>query len=216
MHIVYLIKLNRTTLPNKYIGSKSNATVVENKILDKNGNIYTGSSTDSTFKELVKHCDYSVQILASFDNYDDALNAEKLIQENYDVVASPEYFNKAIATISNYTNPNYATYKHVLYGKVARLPRNHPKVLNGEWVGVSKGTILTEEERKKRGRPGELNPFYGKKHSEETKKLSGTKIGNAHRGKPKTEEQRRKMAETRRLWWIENKKRKESGKEESL
>ena len=217
MHIVYLIKINKPSFPNMYIGSKSNCSFFDGKIYCSKGKIYTGSSKDKQYQEIMKWCtDYTVQVLASFETYKEALEAEKNIHIKYDVVASPQYYNKAIATISNYTNPDYATYKHSITGKVARLPRDHPKVISKEWVGVSSGVILTEEERKCRGRSGQQNGFYGRTHTEETKKKSGKKIGDAHRGKPKTDEQRRKMAEARRMYWASRKASNTSRKEESL
>lgn len=217
MHIVYLIQLKRDEFPNKYIGSKSNCSLKEGKIYDSRGKVYIGSSTDKRLKELIDSgTDYSIQIIATFDNYNDALIAERDCHLKLDVVASPEFFNKSVATISTYTNPEYATYKHNTTQKVARLPRNHEKVLSGEWVGVTKGVVLSEEERKKRASYGTDNGFFGKKHTEETKRNIGLKIGDAHRGKPKSEEQRRKMAEARRNWWIARKKREESGQEEGV
>jgi len=212
MNIVYLIKLNRKTLPNKYIGSKSNCSVENSRIIDNRGNFYTGSSKDKEYKDIMNFCDdYTVQILAQFDNYEDALIAERQIHLKYDVVASPEYFNKSIATVNNFTNPEYATFKHSITNKIARLSRTHPRVLSGEWVGVSKGTQLSEETRKKIGRKGPLNPFYGKKHTEESKRKAGKKIGDAHRGKPKTIEQRKRMSEARKMWWNSHKKNNTSG-----
>jgi hypothetical protein len=207
-HVVYMITFHRDLLPNKYIGSKSNAIVVEGKIRkNKKGDEYTGSSNCKLFQEAKTSCKYSLQILGEFDDYEDGLWAEHYSHIRYDVVASPEYFNKSIARVNNYANPEYTTYKHVATGKVARLPRNHHRVLSGEWVGVTKGHKLTEEHRKRigDGERGERNGFYGKKHTEETKRISGKKIGDAHRGKPKSTEQRRKMAETRRAWWVARK-----------
>jgi hypothetical protein len=217
MHIVYLIKINKTALPNKYIGSKSNCQIINNRIYCNRNKIYIGSSKDKQYLELMKWCeDYTVQVLATFETYNDALIAEKTIQIKYDVVASPEYYNKSIATISNYTNPDCATYKHAVTNKTARLPRNHPKVISKEWVGVTSGTVLTTEERKSRGRSGEQNGFYGRTHTEETKQTAGKKIGDAHRGKPKPKEQRRKMAEARTLYWIARKEREASRQKESI
>lgn len=216
MHIVYLIKVNREKLPNKYIGSKSNCYLCEGKIYDQRNKEYFGSSKDKEYKKIVECCDYTVQVLATFDEYTECLAAERDAQIKNDVVASPEYFNKSIATFNTYTNPDYATYKHVLTGKTARLPRNHDKVLSGEWVGTTKGTKYTLEERQKRGRSGEKNSFFCKKHSEETKRNIGKKIGDAHRGKPKSNEQRRKMAEARKLWWAKRKENNKSRQEESI
>lgn len=51
----------------------------------------------------------------------------------------------------------------------------------------------TEENKKKFGQPGELNPFYGKTHSDETKK----KISDARMGQVWTEEQRIKTLATK-------------------
>lgn len=217
MHIVYLIKFKRSQFPNKYIGSKSNCTVAENHIIDQHGKVYAGSSKDIEFRSLVNSgFEYELQVLGKFETYKDALQAEHDIHVTLDIVANTEYFNKAIAAISTYTDPDYATYKHLQTGKIARLPRIHPKVLSREWVGVSTGTILTEEERKKRGRAGKLNPFYGKKHTNESKRKSGQKIGDAHRGKSKSAEHRRKMAEAAKLRWAKSRECQTDGKEESL
>ena len=143
MNIVYLIQFNIDTLPNKYIGSKSNCSVVNNKILNSRGKEYCGSSADKVFKQLVESLiPYEVKVLGTFESYSDALIAERDIQINYDVVASVEFFNKSIATFSSFADPSYATYKHVVTDKCVRLKRDHPKVLSGEYAGVSKGTIL--------------------------------------------------------------------------
>lgn len=216
MHIVYLIHLNRDQFPNKYIGSKSNCRVESGKIIGLDGREYVGSVKDSTYRELVHHTGYTLYILGTFKNYDQALIAERDAHIANDVVASPEFFNKSIATINNYTNPDYASFKHVTTGKRARLPRNHPKVLAGEWVGVTKGTILTEEHRKKLGLPGKLNPFYGKTHSIEQRKIFSETAKRTFKGKPKSNEQRRKMSEARKLWWANHHKNQESRKEKGV
>lgn len=179
MHIVYLFKFKREQLPNLYIGSKSNCSIINGKIQDKRGKIYEGSSESDLYLSALAECDYEVFVLGEFDVYNDALMAEKDSHIANDVVASPNYFNKSVASINSYTDPDYATYKNLLTGKIARLPRLHPEVLNGNWVGVTKGTILSEEEKKLRGRSGEENSFYGKKHTDESKILQG--IGNKGR-----------------------------------
>lgn len=202
-HVVYLITFHRDKLPNKYIGSKSNAMIVDGKIMKNRREAYVGSSNCKLFLEAKDACSYTLEILGSFDNYDEALEAEHNMHVLYDVVASPIFFNKSIARVNNYANPNYATYRHVETGKVARLPREHQGVLNGEWVGVTKGRRLTEEHRRNigNGERGEKNGFYGRTHTEETKRKSGKKIGDAHRGKPKSTEHRRAMSEAaKRLW----------------
>lgn len=216
LHIVYLIKVNREELPNRYIGSKSNCSVVNGKIYDSRGKPYIGSSADKTYKSIVEFCSYTLQVLGEFADYDIALQAEKNAHIRHDVVASPEFFNKSIATISNYSDPSFATYKHVETGKVARLPRDHIKVKAGEWVGVSKGTKFTDEEKKKRGRAGDLNPFYGKTHTQESINKFSKSIGDALRGKPKTDEHKRKMSEAATKLWAARKINKASGEKEGI
>lgn len=175
MHIVYLIKLKREELPNSYIGVKSNCRVENNKIYDKHNKIYEGSSTCKNFKELKKLYDYDVIILGEFNNYKDALDFERMKHIENDVVASPIYFNKSISQSNNYTNPNYATYKNILTNKKARLPRDHPEVLNGNWVGITKGIKSSPDVNDKRKRFGQENGFYGKHHDEKTLKLLSEK-----------------------------------------
>ena len=185
MHIVYLMVFDREQLPNLYIGSKSNCSIIDGKIYGKNNKLYEGSCASDSFRKAKKSCNYKIQVLGEFLTYDEALLAERNAHLANNVVASPLYFNRIIATTTNYTNPDYATYKHVLSGKIARLQRNHPDVLNGSWVGVTKGTILSEEQRKSRGLSGEYNSFYGKTHSDKSKKI----IGNKNAGRIKTEEE---------------------------
>lgn len=190
MNYVYKIIFNRrkqnNVLPYYYIGSKSNAMYEHGQLLDSNRKAYYGSSSYDGYYELIESDDITTEILGSFNEYIDALNYEKYIQEKEDVVANPKYFNLAIATVNNFTNPEYASYKHIVTGKRVRLPRNHHMVENGEYVGVSFGSTLPEEIRKKIGRKGLLNPFYGKHHTEDTKviissKTKGLKISEERR-----------------------------------
>ena len=187
MHIVYLFKFKRNQLPNLYIGSKSNCYIKEGKIFDKKDKLYEGSCDSDMYLEALSKCNYEVFILGEFEVYNDALSMERDAHIANDVVASPNYFNRSIANVNSYTNPEYATYKNVLTGKVARLPRIHPEVLNGNWVGVTKGTIFTEEERLCRGRSGEKNAFYGKSHTIKTKNDISDKVKGKTKGVPKTQ-----------------------------
>lgn len=172
MHVVYLISfINRVTnmeYPCFYIGSKSNCDVIEGKIIDMSGKEYLGSSTSFMYKELIKTEDKNVLILFQTNDYTECLLKERDYQIMHDVVADVRFFNKSIATINNYSNPDYATYKHSLYEEVRRLPRNHPLVLEGIWVGVTKGRKIPESEKHLRRRFGKENSFFGKTHSRAT------------------------------------------------
>jgi hypothetical protein len=210
MNFVYKLTFNKrkqsNIKPYFYIGSKSNCTLEEGVILDKRGKPYYGSSTLEDYDEIVNNDNIEVEILKVFDEYIDALNYESYIQKELDVVANIDYFNLSIATVNNYTDPNYATYKHALTGKTVRLPRDHKLVISGEYVGISKGTTLSPEERKRRGRSGKENPFYGKTHSDETKLIISLANSRETRSpekvkewvenvakKPKSEEHKRKI-----------------------
>lgn len=219
MHIVYLIKFNRDKIPNMYIGSKSNCTVDGNKIIDKNGNLYMGSSKVKEFVELVTSgVGYELFVLGEYHSFSEALSAEREAHIANDVVASPKFFNRIKANESNYSNPEFATYKHVSTGKVARLERNHPSVLSGEWVGVTKGNqqVLSEEQRLRKSSFGEKNGFYGKKHSKETLDFISKNNSEKLKGKLKSDEHKRKLSEAAKRRWETYRRNKELGKKESL
>jgi hypothetical protein len=196
MHCVYKLtftkRKERGEEPYMYIGSKSNSTLFEGVIYDKRNKPYYGSSTYKFFKDYINEDIIETELLATFEDYKETLKYEYEIQKHLDVVADTEYFNLSLASVNTFSDSDYATYKNTRTGKTVRLPRNHKKVLNGEYVGVSKGTILTSEERKKRGSSGDKNGFYGKTHSDETR----SKIAIANSRETRSPE---KVQE-----WIEN------------
>ena len=192
MHCVYKITFTERELreiyPCYYIGSKSNYTINENGNLvgrKRGAKEYWGSSDDKLFKSLIKNdTTKTISIIKSFEDYSDCLEYERNIQLELDVVANKEYFNKSIAMENNYTNPEYATYKNIHTGKCVRLPRNHVLVLNGEYVGVSKDSIQSEETKHKKKRFGKDNHFFGKKHSDETNDKISERVKEAYKNKP--------------------------------
>ena len=211
-----MLEFERADFPNKYIGCKSNCRVIDGKMYGSRG-LYEGSSRDKTFKTLIKSgLPYKLHILGTFESYEEALVSERNIHIRYDVVASIEFFNKGIATISNYADPNYATYKHKNIDKIVRLSRNHPQVLDGTWVGVTKGRKPPPEENKRRGMIGENNPFFGKKHSEDVLKIIRKKSSAYMKGRLKTNEQRKKMSESAKALWESRRRNKASREEGSI
>jgi hypothetical protein len=193
MHIVYLLTFpNRVSLgllPNLYIGSKSNCTVVDGIIFDSSGKKYYSSSEDYEFLELVKSKEPVIAeiIFSSEDSYTDILLMERDLHISEDVVANTRYFNKSIATINSYTDPNYSTVRHIHTNKCVRLPRDHHMILSGEYIGVTSGytmynngmtqtcALMPPDESWIEGiLPsnilfGEDNGFYGKTHTQESK-----------------------------------------------
>lgn len=196
--IIFNKRIEDNTPPFYYIGCKSNANFINGQILDSRNKPYYGSSSWTNYSELVKNGDCSVEILGEFDIYTDALNYEREIQIELNVVENYRYFNKSISMSNNFTDPNFATYKHVETGKCERLEKNCEAVLNGTYVGVSLGTKMTPEQliRHSEACAGEKNGFYGKTHTEETRKIIGEKTKAWFKENPKTEEQKQ--------YWIEN------------
>ena len=65
---------------------------------------------------------------------------------------------------------------------------------------VGKDEMIKEKMSLNSSRPGELNPFYGKTHSEETKrKISEKNKGHSYnKGIPKTEEHKRNLSKAKK------------------
>lgn len=175
MDIVYKIifksRIERNEPPFYYIGSKSNARVDDYKIFDtRTGKQYFGSSRWPGYRSLVKSEDIECHILYEGP---DILVKEREYHIAHDVVASPEYFNLSLARLSSFSDANSGTYMHTITGKRVRLPTNHPKVLDGTYIGAN----------------------TGKKASIETK----LKMSKSRKGVKKTEEHKAKLAKTSKI-----------------
>lgn len=175
MHIVYEIvfpeREKNEIYPCSYIGSKSNVTIVNNIMYGINKKPYWGSSNDVLYKKLIKTEEKKIYVHKRFEDYNECLTYENYLQVCLEVKTSIFFFNKSYATEkSNYTNPNYATYKHYKTGKYIRLPRDDTNVKNGTYVGTTKNVYVSEEVRNKYREmfKGKKNPFYGKHHTKET------------------------------------------------
>lgn len=192
--ITFVNRISNGVMPYYYVGSKSNCEFVDGLIYDKCGKPYYGSSTYKGYHDIVSSSEIEVEIIFESDDYNDVLMFERDYHIENDVVSSPKYFNLAIATINNFTDPNYSTYKHITENKVVRLPIDHPMVISGIYVGVTKGNVLSDEHKDKIGMKGDKNPFYGRKHSDESK----AKISAKNSGRIASDETRMKMSESRK------------------
>lgn len=141
IHIVYLIEFTKrkmnNILPYYYIGSKSNCIFDGKNILDENNKPYYGSSKAKGYFDALKLDIPKISILGTYKTYEECVAAERELHLHHDVAANTKYWNLSIAQESNYSNPNYATYRNINTGKVVRLHRSHPLVLSKEYVGVS-------------------------------------------------------------------------------
>jgi hypothetical protein len=191
MNVVYMTiikdRKEKNLEPYYYIGSKANCFFDGTNIITNSGKKYFGSSRWKGYKQLCIEGDVETIILGYFEDYDNALDFEKNLHIFLDVVSDTKYFNKAVATISNYSNPEYGTYRNARTGDFVKLKKDHPLVINGEYVnanygyktyndgnvekqfldeppdGWSKGRIDSNK------RYGEDSSFYGKMHTQDSK-----------------------------------------------
>ena len=225
-NIVYKLTFNKrkeeNIMPFLYIGSKTKCSVKDGIIFDNRGKTYYGSSTWQDYSTIVANDNITVEVMFESESYKEVLDKENELHLQYDVVSSPEYFNKGLATRNSFHLADYGTFRNVETNKVVRLSINDPRVISGEYVGATKGYSCSPETNAKKSRSGEENGFYGKSHTEESKekmresKLGTTlseehrlKIGEAHKGVPKSDEHKRKIGR-KGLITLVNKDTKES------
>ena len=123
---------------------------------------YLGSFKDKTFKPTQKI------ILETFDTVEEALGAECILHDFYEVDINPHFANKARQTSTKFY---YITPKEFISGD--KNPAKRPEVRQKLQEARNK-RITTDETKKKmseahKGRPGTYG-MKDKKHSEETKK----------------------------------------------
>ena len=169
---IFNSRLKTKTPPYYYIGSKTDSSFVDGKLLENNGNFYFGSSRYKGYKDFIDN-DTKVEILEEYEyiDYNKLLQAEKHYQLKVSAKTNPEYFNLSYATdTSNYSNPDYATYKHNTTGKCIRLRRDDNLVKSGIYVGITTGIKSSKEHRNKISDSikGENNPFFNRTHSKES------------------------------------------------
>lgn len=183
-NIVYKFTFNdrivNKTPPYFYIGSKSNCYIKDNLIYDKDNKIYYTSSTYD-LKNLIKNTSYILEVLSEFETYTDALNYEHELHVLYDVVNSIEYFNKSLATCNVFTNPDYVTVND--NGNYRRVHKDYAKehnlkgtTYNMHWFNDGVKNYVKPYSYINTLNKGRINcsfygvdnPFYNKKHSNET------------------------------------------------
>jgi len=169
--------------------------VVDGTIIDRHGKPYYGSSFwhgyDSIVESSRQHIKVDVLAAIKTDEYRDLIARERELQLERDVVADTRFFNKSIAGVNTFADPNYATFRHTTTNKTVRLRRDHPLVIAGLYRGVTSG--MTFPERDYPDRSGSNNPFYGKRHPDHVIR----RIAEQNRGSKRTEDVRIKMSEQR-------------------
>ena len=184
---------------------------------------YFGSFYDKTFIPTNKI------ILETFDNREEALDAEIKLHQFYDVARNPHFANQSKQTSTGFSAEGVVRSEEY---KKKMSERLKGREIKPEWI---EKTL-----QKRRSYDGEQNPFYGKTHNEQTKEILKQKtaetwknqphpwIGKKHSeeskkkmsesrkgeknhfyGKSPNEETRRKQSEARKLWW-ERKKQQQN------
>jgi len=197
-----------------YIGARSKSPIGDDS--------YMGSFRDKTFNPTQKI------ILAEYETWEEALEAEVLLHEFYGVARNPHFANIAKQTSSSfYFDRTGKTHKEETKSKISSSQKGKPR---------PKGTH-TPESNKKRGRPGvPKSPEHraaisasssfrlpeiqakarearkGYRHSEETKRKLKDKAG------ARSEEAKQKLREYRtgRRWITNGTESKTIGGEEQL
>lgn len=132
-----------------YIGSRSCACLPEEDTK------YFGSFTDKTFAPKNKI------VLAVFSTREEAIRAEIALHGAYDVVANPEFANKAKQTTEKFDRTG------------ARSTAEHCQKISKANRGKRRTTEVIRKRQETRGEypAGEDHHMYGKTHTEEVKNL---------------------------------------------
>lgn len=178
---------------------------------------YFGSYSDKTFRPTEKI------ILETFDTVEEAFESEIILQEFYEVDKNPHFANIYIHRSKNFCNNGSEIIRNKISESLTGIKRSEET--KKKISESKKGTIVSEETKeklreKRKGKKPTLgvkrskesienqrqwmlsnNPFKGKKHTEESKKLmSEKKKGKpAHnKGKFHSEETKQKIREKKR------------------
>lgn len=191
---------------------------------------YFGSFRDKTFKPTEKI------ILEVFKTRKEAMQAELHLQEFYQVDKNPHFANIYIHRSENFCNNGSDLIRKKISLALTGIKRSEET--KRKVSEAKKGTIVSEETRKKlseqrKGKKPSLglkrskeciekqrqrmlknNPFKGKKHSEESKKLMSERAKGRiapNKGKPHSEETKRKISEKRKQQSALKKLQQQSG-----
>lgn len=130
-----------------------------NKIL-KLGLIPTIVIVDSNISKS-QACELEEFLIAEIGRAD--LNLGPLTNKTKGGDGNRDWSNEAKATLSS-TNANLVVCKHITTNEITKMNLSDPRWLSGDWVGINKGNIHTEESKQKmtKSRTGIGNPMYGK------------------------------------------------------
>jgi len=208
MYVTYLTVYSGEKLPPYYIGSTTQ---------EKIANGYCGSVVSKRFSETFKTEQkengnlFNVVILSEHNSRNEALEMELFLHRFFDVVRSKFFFNESYACIDGCFGRNVAGVNNPMFGKkqtentkeLISNKRGHNKRYDATdkhrkiTSETHKGKIVSDETRKKLSEAkigkylGENGSFYGRKHSDDTKK----KISEKNTGRKMSQETKDKLSE---------------------
>ena len=133
----------------KYIGSKTNCIVENNKILQKGNKPYFTSSTNKEFKQSLETHEYKLEILfTTLDKTINIVEKERYYQLKYDVLNNNEFVNKTIC-YEKFNNIGYVS----CYDKISKTLKhvtkeefdNNENLIGSTYGMVAVKNIITNE-----------------------------------------------------------------------
>ena len=125
----------------KYIGSKTNCIVENNKILQKGNKPYFTSSTNKEFKQSLETHEYKLEILfTTLDKTINIVEKERYYQLKYDVLNNNEFVNKTI-THPKFNNIGRITLIHKVTKNKINIHINDFELYKNNYDSLSKGKI---------------------------------------------------------------------------
>ena len=171
---------------------------------------YMGSGT--AIKEAIDKCgldNFKKEILFEYNHYKDAYNKEReLVNESF--IKRTDTYNIVKGGGSGWEilNPRYSCTVKDENGNCSRIPKDDPRYLSGELVGVAKNTTTVKDENGKTFRVSLTDPRYlsgelvGTTKGNKLTKEHKTLISQSSLGHKKKESTKNKMSQSakNRIW----------------
>lgn len=173
----YVYEITNIISGRKYIGCRSCAVDPVEDIGYMGSSKYLKEDIDNIGLDK-----FTKEILSTFGSRSEAIAEEIRLHNHFDVAVNELYYNRSKQTSTKFSFSRQGVSNEALYGK--------------EKADLIKQKFLDSRIYKK----GEGHPFYGKKHSCETKKkISTANIGNKSRlGYKNSEESKKKLSSFRK------------------
>jgi hypothetical protein len=188
IYCTYLTVYSGNKLPPFYIGSTS----IENINKGYHGSVKSKKYKEIWKSELKNNSNlFKTKILTTHNTREEALEKEKFFHQKLDVVKSPLYVNRAIASKNGCFGVSFYGKDHHNYGK--KLTYEAKRLLSEKCSGANNyfyGKHLSDDHKMKISKSrrlagkciGEENPMYGKTHTEEARKNISLKVSGENNG----------------------------------